>query len=260
MIMSPFLAAPLAIAQAVAATAPASPVEARAAECLAIAADDPVSAITTASTWLGEGATLGAGHARECLGHAYVRLLRWEAAEEAFLAAREGTADPARRARLTAMAGNAAMAESRAEDALASLDLAREDALAAADSALAAQLAIDRARALVALDRLEPAADALAAARESQPQSAEAWLLSATLARRMDRLGEAQAMIETAGALAPRDPQVALEAGVIAVLDGRTDSARRSWESVVAIDADTGSVETAKTYLAQLGNHEGEAQ
>lgn len=249
----PLFALSLAILQSAPATAPASPIDARAAECLQIAADDPVSAITTASSWLGEGATLGATYAHECLGHAYVRLLRWEAAEEEFLAARENeTGDPARRARLAAMAGNAALAESRASDALVSLDAAREEAAAAGDPELAAQVEIDRARALVELGRPEPAADALTAARESQPQNAEAWLLSATLARRMERIGEAQAMIETAAALTPRDVQVALEAGVIAALGGRDDAARRNWEAVVEIAADEASVETAKAYLAQL--------
>jgi tetratricopeptide (TPR) repeat protein len=261
MILLPLLSLPLAIAQAAPAETPtpppagnAAPVDARAQECLQIASNDPVSGITTASTWLGEGAILGVTHAQECLGHAYVRLLRWEAAEEAFLAAREAeSANPGRRARLAAMAGNAAMAGTRHVEALSALDMARGDAAAAGDGELAAGIALDRAHTLVGLGRPDEAAAALTEAREAQPQNAEAWLLSATLARRMERLSEAQAMIESAAALIPTDPRVGLEAGVIAALAGHEEAARKSWQSVVELDRDPASVQQAQAYLAQLG-------
>jgi hypothetical protein len=52
--------------------------------------------------------------------------------------------------------------------------------------------------------------------------------------------------------LAPTDPAIGLEAGVIAALGGRDDAARQSWQSVVRLAPDTPEAETARTYLAQL--------
>ena len=43
----------------------------------------------------------------------------------------------------------------------------------------------------------------------------------------------------------PRDPQVGLEAGVIAVLSGRDDAARKSWQSVIAAAPDSDEAKTA---------------
>ena len=72
--------------------------------------------------------------------------------------------------------------------------------------------------------------------------------------RRLDRLGEAQTAIERAALLAPGNPDIGLEAGVIAVLAGREDAARQSWQSVLELAPDTPAAATAKDYLAQLGD------
>jgi Flp pilus assembly protein TadD len=80
------------------------------------------------------------------------------------------------------------------------------------------------------------------------------WLLSATLSRRMGDLKSAQAQIETAGALTPKDPAVGLEAGVIAELAGNDAAARKSWNSVVALGPDTPEAQAAKGYLAETGS------
>ncbi len=60
-------------------------------------------------------------------------------------------------------------------------------------------------------------------------------------------------MIEKAAALAPQDPEIGLEAGVIAVLGGRDEAARRSWRSVLAAAPDSDQAKVAKGYLDQLG-------
>ena len=52
------------------------------------------------------------------------------------------------------------------------------------------------------------------------------------LMRRLDRLGLAQEAIEAAAKLTPTNPEVGLEAGVIAVLAGRDEAARASWQSI----------------------------
>lgn len=245
----------LASALALSAQAPvAARAEDRLYACLDTARTDPTTAISEASRWLEEAAGAAESEPRQCLGVAYAALLRWAAAEQAFRAARDALPadDHFRRARLGAMAGNAALAESRAAAALIALDAAALDAEAAGDDALHAIVQIDRARALVLLDDETGAGTALERARTLDPQSPYAFLLSATLARRQGKLAEAQAFIQTAAALAPRYPEIGLEAGVIAMLDGREDAARASWESVIEVEPESESAATARGYLAQL--------
>ncbi len=91
----------------------------------------------------------------------------------------------------------------------------------------------------------------LASARTLDAQSPFAWLLSATLARRLGKLDEAQGFIETAAALSPNYPEIGLEAGVIAMLDGRREAAEASWRSVVELAPDSAEATSARAYLAQ---------
>jgi len=250
-------AALLALAQTPAsAPPPAAPTAAddRLAVCMDKARNDPATAITEASAWSAEVSAESGSYAQQCLGMAYTSLLRWEAAEHAFLAARDATPETAhtRRAQLAAMAGNAALAEDRGAAALLALGLAAGDARAAGDAGLQSVVEVDRARALVQQGDTAQAETALATARTLDPQSPYAWLLSATLARRLGKLDEAQSQIETAAALSPNYPEVGLEAGVIAMLRGNEQAAAQSWRSVVALDPGGEAAATARDYLAQL--------
>jgi tetratricopeptide (TPR) repeat protein len=192
--------------------------------------------------------------ANHCLGIAASELGLWDDARAAFVAAREETPadEPRTRARFAALAGNAALAGGDSDGALALLSQAEADAQTAADATLGALAAIDRARALVALGRSDAALGALDAATILAPKRAEGWLLKATLLRRLERLDAAQTAIATAATLAPTDPEIGLEAGVIAVLAGRDAAARQSWESVIALGPGP-AADTAAGYLAQLG-------
>ena len=128
------------------------------------------------------------------------------------------------------------------------------DAAGAASDTLAhGEIQSDRSRALVAQGKLDDAAAALTEARRDAPQNADGWLLSATLSRRKGDLGAAQAQIETAAGLDPKNPQVGLEAGVIAALAGHDDAARKSWQSVIDTSPAAPEAETARTYLAEIG-------
>ena len=191
-----------------------------------------------------------------CLGMASAKLELWTDATTALVAARDGTGSAERRlqARFGAMAGNAALAGGNTSYGLDLLQQAQNDAQAAGAAPLAAAAAIDRAFALVAQGDEVRAEAALADARRLNPQSSEAWLLSATLMRRLDRLAEAQSMIAQASELNATDPAVALEAGIIAVLGGRDEAARASWNSVIAIAPDSSHADRARGYLAQLGD------
>lgn len=221
--------------------------------CLDQIEQDPARAHTQAQIRRGETSGLDRVLANHCLGTASSELGLWNDASTAFIAAREETpAGEARtRARFGALAGNAALAGGDAAGALDLLTLAESDAQAAADATLTALAAIDKARALVALGRGEEGLGALETATTLAPDRAEGWLLKATLLRRLGQLDPAQSAIERAAQLAPTDPEIGLEAGVIAVLAGRDDAARQSWQSVIAIGPGP-AADTAQEYLAQL--------
>lgn len=221
--------------------------------CFDLLAEDPARAHTMAQIRRAE--TTGADRvlANHCLGTASSELGLWDDARAAFVAAREETpAEETRtRARFAALAGNAALAGGDPAGALDLLALAESDARTAADATLAALANIDKARALVALGRGDEALAALDAATTLAPERGEGWLLKATLLRRLGQLDTAQAAIEQAAVRKPADPEIGLEAGVIAVLAGRDDAARQSWLSVVALGPGP-AAETAQEYLAQL--------
>jgi tetratricopeptide (TPR) repeat protein len=223
--------------------------------CLDQLAEDPARAHTMAQIRRSE--TTGADRvlANHCLGTAATELGLWDDARTAFIAAHDETpATEARtRARFAALAGNAALAGGDAAGALELLTQAAAEARTAGSAPLEALAAIDTARALVSLGRAEEALAALDTATARAPKSSEGWLLKATLLRRLDRLGLAQEAIETAAKLAPADPEIGLEAGVIAVLAGRDEAARASWQSVLTLAPDSLAAATARDYLAQLG-------
>lgn len=224
-------------------------------QCLVLAGSDAQAALDRAQGWRERAADEGElAQSAHCLGLALVRLGRFDEARRIFEIASAEAPDSnlAYRARLSAMAGNAALAQG--EPAVAEPLFASAAILArtAQDKPLIAGLLIDRARALVALDRLEEAGAALAEARAEDPANAQAWLLSATLARRQERLGEAQKHIEQAAMLDPRLPATGLEAGVIAALSGRAEDARRSFASVVELAPGSEEAARAQAYLEQL--------
>ena len=222
--------------------------------CIERAGRDPATSLAEASAWV--AAAKGANRSKplECLGQIYTVLLRWDAAEGAFTEAAGVTpvADDARRSALFAQAGNAALAGGHADRALSHLDAAV--GVPGIGPLARGQAEIDRARALVALDRLDDAVEAFAAAQRDAPDDPDAWLLGATVARRRGDFAAAQRQIEVAGKLASTDPGIGLEAGVIAMLDGREPAARKAWQSVMLVGPESKEAETAKAYLAQLGD------
>lgn len=236
---------------AAASTAPLS----QAGQCGQLLAVNPAEAASFAKAWLDTAKGSARAEPGQCLGLALAAQGKWDEAQSAFTAAREMTpaSEPVGRARLAGMAGNALLAGGKTAAALAMLDQAHGEALGENNARLAGEISIDRARALVALNRVGDAAAALATARTNAAESGQGWLLSATLSRRLGKLAEAQDQILVAAQLLPLDPEVGLEAGVIAVLAGNEGAARRSWLSVVkaAPDSETGRI--AQSYLDQLG-------
>ena len=217
-------------------------------ECLDLARKDAPSALTEASLWAQQG---GGYLARACQGFAYATDFKFDLAVPAFTEAAKGAEerkDP-RAARFWAQAGNAAIADDNPGDALTALDSALTVAAANTEKA---DIEVDRARALVALDRPGEAVTALANARQLGPENGTAWLLSATLARRLKKLPDALGFIQTAASLLPRDPAVALEAGNIAIAAGDETAARKQWEQVIAIAPTSRQANSAQAQLAAL--------
>jgi tetratricopeptide (TPR) repeat protein len=219
-------------------------------ECLKQAVTDAPSAVTQASEWAQKG---GGYLARACHGYALATDFKFDLAVPLLTEAAQGAEAKKddRAARFWAQAGNAAIAVGEMDVALDSLNKAlAATALVAAERA---DIEIDRARALVILNQNAEAEAALTNARGLASENATAWLLSATLARRENKLPDALGFIQTAAALAPRDPAVALEAGNIAIAAGDDASARKQWEQVVAIAPNSRQATSAKAQLAALG-------
>lgn len=239
---------------AAAVTSPTAAPPSRLVECLRLAADDAEAAYDSATSWRANARDAERAQAAHCQGLALVRMERYTEARDIFAvaSAEVGNDNPTYRARLSAMAGNAAMAGREAGAAVPHFERAIADAGTAGQSEIATGLEIDLARALVAADRPEEAVAALRRARETSPNDPRSWLHSARLSRQLGRLMEAQRQIEQAAVLAPRDPAVGLEAGVIAALANRPDEARRSFESVLLVAPDGAEAERARGYLAQL--------
>lgn len=230
--------------------------------CMAAADADPAKSADLAREALGDAIGRERVRANFCLGVALADQDRMAEARTAFVAARDAVDadDHASRARLGAMAGNAALGQGDPAGALTLLAPAALDARQAEDTQLTASIALDRARALVATGQPVQAGTALAEARAADPQNAQAWLLSATLSRRLKNLTEAQQQIEKAVALDPRDPEIGLEAGVIAVLSGNDEAARKSWNSVVSTAPSSDAATTARSYLSQLAPQDAAAK
>ena len=222
------------------------PETSRLAQCLARTRTDPGGAIEEAEAWLEQASGGERGDAGQCLGVAQTQVGQRADAADTFLAARDATGQDDQRARALrgGLAGGALLADGDAAGAIALLDQAQADADAAGEASIRGQIAIDRAIALVALDRTGEAASALDTARTAVPDNAQAWLLSATLSRRDGDLATAQTRIERAAMLAPLDPAI-----------GRRDeAARRSWQSVIEAVPGSAEAATAQGYLDQLGS------
>lgn len=254
----PFLAALLAaqpapaVQPAPAAQAPAEPAgaeEQRFDECIAAIGTDPAGAVDLADRWRLAG---GGIPARQCQGLAYAAAGRYAAAATALEAAARAseTARDGRAARLWTQAGNARLAAGDASGAVPALDAAL--AAGSTEGELLGEIHLDRARALVAAGRQAEARADLDAATRLAPRDPLGWLLSATLARRLDDLDRAAADIAEATARSPDDASVAVEAGLIAAARGDDAAARTAWQGATRLQPASRAAAQARDLLAQL--------
>lgn len=229
---------------------PAPPVSDRYERCLDLATSSPSAAEAEAGQWQLAG---GSFFASQCLGMAYAHEARWTAAAAAFeAAARAGEkAGDLRSANYWAQAGNAWLAAGDAVKARAALDAAV--AGGTLKGVPLGEAHLDRARAMVAGNDLEGARDDLDRALVETPADPLAWLLSATLARRMRQVVRAQHDIAEALSLAADDASVQLEAGNIAAFAHDEAAARGAWQQAVTLRPDSDAGKAAAAALAQFG-------
>ncbi|MFM9977739.1 MAG: hypothetical protein ACKVOP_06805, partial [Sphingomonadaceae bacterium] len=179
------------------ATEPATiaPQQARFEACAALAEADPPRALDEAAAWRIAG---GGVLARQCAGLAYVAQKRWAPAATAFeQAARDAESRQDTRATvLWVQAGNAALAGGDAAAARRFLNAAL--ARGALTGEQLGEAHLDRGRANAALGDLKAARADLDLALKHVPADPLGWLLSATLARRMNDLPRAQTDIAEA--------------------------------------------------------------
>jgi Tfp pilus assembly protein PilF len=200
------------IAFLLAAASPPSPADAHYQSCVQMIQTDAAKALESAEQWRDEG---GGVPARTCVGLALVAQERWQAAEVAFeQAARESELrSDGHAASLWAQAGNAALAADDPSGARNDLDRALNYKDLAPDFRSGAL--IDRARAAVALSDLKAARADLDTAVKLTPLDPDAWLFSATLARREGDLKRAGHEISQAARLAPQDEAIQKEQQLI---------------------------------------------
>lgn len=242
--------APLLLAQAAAHVGPpAPPIADRYEQCLDLATSNPTAAEAAAGQWQLAG---GGFFASQCLGMAYANEQRWTAAAAAFDSAARGAekAGDARSANYWAQAGNAWLAAGDASKARSALDAALAGGTLK-DLPLG-EAHLDRARAMVAGDDLEGARDDLDRALAEVPKDPLAWLLSATLARRMEQMPRAKTDIAEALRLGGDDPAVQLEAGNIAAKAGDATAAQAAWRQAVTLRPDSAPGKAAAAALKQF--------
>jgi DNA-binding SARP family transcriptional activator len=190
-----------------------------------------------------------------------------EAAERAYLTARELEQDEAERASLTQAAGRMAWTSGRSEAALELFEEASAAHTAAGRTLDAARTAIDIGRALTRLGRANDAADRLADAVEvlaTRPHfeeelaTANCWLARALLEIAEYERASAAADVALAIAQAHTLPKLwsqALDAkGMIFHMTGRIDEARREYAAAAEIAARYDLTELAARLLGNAAN------
>ena len=223
----------------------------RLASCLASANIKPADGIAAAQAWAREG---GGAYAAQCHGYALGLDKQWTQAAATFEAgAKTKGIDAVMRARLLSQAGNAELIAGNSAAALRALDSALAQPLPRTLST--GEIHLDRARARVAANDLPGARTDMDQAITLAAADPLAWLLSATLARRMNDLPLARLHIEEAAKRARNDAPIALEQGIIYALSGGDDPAAIAAfgraQELAGPTSDVGK--QAADYLAQLG-------
>ena len=244
---------PLLLVAAAAAPGPADTrgVQARFDACAKLSDTDPTAAQKEAIAWAKTG---GGVAAAQCLGIARSAADDWKGALDAFTTAADladKTHEPVAAANMWVSAGNAALAGGDFAKAREALSTAI--ASPALPGALKGEAYLDRARAAVGAGDTASARADLDQAVKLVPEDPMAWLLSATLARRMGDTARAKADINQAMMKAPNQSDILYEAGNIAAAAGDMEDARAQWTRAVSAEPGSDGSNRAKAELAATG-------
>jgi tetratricopeptide (TPR) repeat protein len=214
------------------------------ARCLDLLPADPVGARGFARGWLMQGGGEGAA---QCEALAQLSLGEADAAAEALerIAARS-EAGLAARAAVFGQAAEAWRAAGKPQRAAAAASLAL--ALTPQDP----DLLLERALARLALDQVSGALADLDLAAVLDADRAETWIWRAAAQRRLENFRSAEDSITTALRLAPRNVEALLERGILRQLRGEVEAARRDWERVLELAADSPAADLAAQNLALI--------
>jgi len=236
-------------AQAAPVAGPPDPVEQRFDRCVDLAESDPRAAEVEAGQWQRDG---GGFLSHQCLGIAYASETRWTGAGAEFEAAARGAeiARDKRAANYWAQAGNAWLAGGEPMKARTALNAAL--AAGTLEGMQRGEANLDRARAFVAGGNLGDARADIDRALVDAIDDPLAWLLSATLARRMHDLPRAQHDIAETLKRAGDDASAQLEAGNIAALSGDEARAKAAWTRAAQLRPDSDAGRAAMAAIRQF--------
>lgn len=245
------LAAPAA-AQTPAAPAPAAPGfsgdASRYKSCLALVKADPSRAIANAQAWRIEN---GGAPAQHCLALAQFAHGDYAEALKNFegAATKSETREDGLAVAAWSQGADAALLARQPETAVRFLTHALEAKPGSLSARAEASMRVTRAEAYVDLKDYPKAAADLDKAVTLWPDVPWGWLLKATLARRMGDLKAAETAIIEAGRREPEAADVQLEAGNIAMAQGRKDLAQAAWTAASSAEPDS---EAGKAAAAAL--------
>ncbi len=217
--------------------------------CLAKTETNPDAAYDDALVWRDRGGGVPAQH---CAAVALVRLGKYAEAATRLAALAETPGGRAMASALLGQAGNAWLMGEFPSNAISVLDAALSVGSQKFAPSEEADLRIDRARALAALERWREAETDLSKALSLEPERAAAYVFRATARRMENKLDLALEDLQLALALGPKDPAALLERGILYRLKEKPDLARTDWLAVLALEPDGKAAEAARSNLEKL--------
>lgn len=217
--------------------------------CLTKTETNADAAYDDALMWRDRGGGVPAQH---CAAVALVALGKYAEAATRLAALAETPGARAMAPALLAQAGNAWLLGDFPSNAISVLNAALSAGPAQLKPAEEADMRIDRARALAALERWPQAEADLNRALSLDPERAAGYLFRATARRMQDKLPLALEDLQLALALEPKDPAALLERGIVYRLTEKPDLARADWLAAIAAAPESRAAEAARSNLEKL--------
>jgi Flp pilus assembly protein TadD len=212
--------------------------------CMALARSDPKAAIERAGQWEGLGGGTAASHCRAVAtdasgDHTAAATLLEDLATQ-------GKATPQITAGLLQQAAQAWIKAGQSERALSVLDAAIKV------DPNQAGLYHDRAVLRAENNHLWEAVDDLNQALDLNPGLTEALVLRAAAYRRLEALDLARVDLDRARKLAPKNPDVWLENGTLALAEGNPATAREDWLTALRLAPNSAAATVARQNIEHL--------